>query len=244
MLKNLLSASLVFGVVAAGAMSGALAQTEAEFVAAFSGDWEIHDDAFALNSRRCRVGLVNAAADGRYRLDNSSCAGELAGATRWGIVEGQMVIFAGSELVVTLGGNQHRMSGSTRSGIPVVLERVTSASAVSERLQSAYRQSGCYYLGMTEACAPKSALGKPVAEAGASAARIKVIVNLNARSEPREDAGVIGVVPADTCVVTEACATAADGVWCRARFGERTGWLRKLVLRQNRWPVVTFVNQC
>jgi hypothetical protein len=37
---------------------------------------------------------------------------------------------------------------------------------------------------------------------------------------------------------------ASDGPWCRAKFGDTTGWLRKFAIRQNRWPIVTFANSC
>ncbi|MEO4000465.1 hypothetical protein [Mesorhizobium sp. CAU 1732] len=37
---------------------------------------------------------------------------------------------------------------------------------------------------------------------------------------------------------------ATDGAWCRAKFGERTGWMRKLALRQNRRAIVTFEDFC
>ncbi|HWK63640.1 MAG TPA: hypothetical protein VNS34_01795 [Rhizobiaceae bacterium] len=51
-------------------------------------------------------------------------------------------------------------------------------------------------------------------------------------------------MPTQTCVTTELCITSTDGPWCRAKFGERTGWMRKLALRQNRWAIVTFENFC
>jgi SH3-like domain-containing protein len=77
-----------------------------------------------------------------------------------------------------------------------------------------------------------------------SGARINVLVNLNARVEARDGAGILGVVPANTCIVADVCQEASDGVWCRARFGEDFGWLKKVALRQERWPVLTFTNQC
>lgn len=52
------------------------------------------------------------------------------------------------------------------------------------------------------------------------------------------------VVPINSCVATSTCVTASDGIWCRAEFGDSAGWLRKLAIRQNRWPVVTFQNGC
>jgi SH3-like domain-containing protein len=74
-----------------------------------------------------------------------------------------------------------------------------------------------------------AAQAAPPASEGAS---VQVLVNLNVRAEARDDAEVVGVVPSQTCVTTELCLTATDGAWCCAKFGERTGWMRKLALRQ------------
>lgn len=219
----------------------AAAQSEADFIKAFAGEWQIYDDAFATNAQNCRLTLLTDADTDRYKLENRSCSGELATVSRWGIADGQMVILAGTDIIATLGGSQHRMSGTSKAGRPLVLERVAAAAIVTP-LHAAYTASGCYYLGFSDRCAPESELAKPSAQDGN--ARINVVVNLNARAEAREDANIIGVVPANSCVVTDTCITASDGVWCRAQFGDRSGWLRKLALRQNRWPVVTFVNQC
>src|SRR5690606_3923551 len=140
------------------------------------------------------------------------------------------------------GGNQRRMTGATNAGAPVILDRV-GVRGNAAQLQAAYQAAGCYYLGFSDRCSAESELSKPVIAEG-QPTRINVLVNLNVRAEARDDASIVGVVPMNSCVVTDVCATAADGVWCRAQFGERTGWLRKLALRQNRWPIVTFANQC
>jgi SH3-like domain-containing protein len=102
------------------------------------------------------------------------------------------------------------------------------------------RASGCFYSGFTSSCAPANEIGKPAAEAPS----LKVLVNLNVRNEARDDAAVLGVIPASSCITAEVCLNAADGPWCRAQFDGKTGWFRKLALRQNRWPVVTFFNAC
>lgn len=241
---RLLPVSVVASVIFAAWATGASAQTEADFVAAFSGDWQIHDEGFAQGGQTCRMTLSGEAVESRYKLDRASCGGELAEVSGWGIAGGQMALFAGGdEPVVTLGGTQRRMSGSTISGAPVILERA-GAGAPAEQLQAAYRASGCYYLGFTNRCAAKADLAKPASVSQETRARVKVIVNLNVRAEAREDAGIIGVVPINSCVATNTCVTASDGVWCHAEFGDRTGWLRKLAIRQNRWPVVTFLNVC
>ena len=239
---RLVSIVVAAGALLAAAVSGASAQTEAEFVNAFAGDWQIHDSSYSRNGQRCQFNLMSEPEEGRYKLENKSCGGAFEQVTRWGIVDGQMIFVAGTDVVATLGGNQRRMTGATSAGEPVILDRAGARGGATQ-LQSAYQSAGCYYLGFSDSCAAETELSKPSAAEG-QPARINVLVNLNVRAEAREDANVVGVVPMNSCVVTEVCATAADGVWCRAQFGERTGWLRKLALRQNRWPIVTFVNQC
>jgi hypothetical protein len=218
---------LAAGLAAVFLLAGAAqAQTEADFVAAFSGDWQVYDDRFSEDGGRCRISLQQQAADGNYALTKDGCAGALAAVSNWGIVDAQMALLNGGDAVVLLGGNQRRMSGSTAQGEPVILERVGSAGMI-DALQAAYRLSGCYYL-------------EPVD----GEIRINVLANLNVRSEARDDAGILGVVPAQSCIVAETCVTASDGVWCRAAFGDRAGWLRQLALRQSRWPIVTYTNTC
>lgn len=232
-----------FALLGAFFATGAAAQSEADFVAAFAGEWRIHDEAFAQGVQICRITLTDQAEAGRYKLDKQTCGGDITAVTAWGISEGQMALFAGEEVAVTLGGTQRRMSGATKSGGAVVLDRV-GVAGIADQLQAARQAAGCYYLGFTNRCAVEADLAKPSEPGADQPARVNVIVNLNARAEARDDASVIGVIPVNSCVATSACVTASDGVWCRAEFGERAGWLRKLAVRQNRWPVVTFVNQC
>lgn len=239
-MQKFLAVLLVAGSASAVHATAASAQSEAEFVDAFSGEWRIHDETFAQGVQICRLNLRDEAAEGRYELEVQTCAGNLAEVSAWGIVEGQLALFAGEEVAATLGGTQRRLTGTTKSGNPVILDR---GSDVPDGLQTALAASGCYYLGFTDRCATDADLSKPAAEAD-TPARVNVIVNLNVRAEARDDAAVIGVAPVNSCIATSTCLAASDGVWCRAEFGERAGWLRKLALRQNRWPIVTFLNQC
>lgn len=234
--------------IAAAAMfaTPALAQTEAEFVEAFKGDWQIHDDGYALEGERCRITLSGdgvEGAEGVYGVTVQTCNLELADITGWRIADGQMILLAGENAVASLGGNQRRMSGNSAIGAPIILER-TGDNPLVDQLAAARQSSGCYFLGFTNTCVDEAQLAKPTVPSDGSGAKIGVLVNLNARAEARDDAAVIGVVPANSCIVTEVCSTASDGVWCRAQFGEVSGWLKKVALRQERWPVVTFVNQC
>ena len=227
----------------AGQASVASAQSEAEFVAVLAGQWEAYDDGYAVEGKHCIITLKDSKAGADYELSTESCGMELGMLNSWRIVEGQLGLVADGVVVASLGGNQFRMSGNSNIGAPVILDRVGETAAM-DRILDAYKSSGCYYLGFTSTCVDEAQLSKPAVPSDGSPARIGILVNLNVRAEAREDANVVGVVPANSCIVTEVCATASDGVWCRARFGEITGWLKKLALRQERWPVVTFVNQC
>lgn len=151
-----------------------------------------------------------------------------------------MTLFdAASEVIARLGGGLQRVSGTSASGAPLIYEKVGVAGNAAE-LESARRAGGCIYLGFTSKCADAEQAAPPAAER----ASVQVLVNLNVRAEARDDAEVVGVVPTQTCVTTELCMMATDGAWCRAKFGGKTGWMRKLALRQNRWAIVTFENSC
>lgn len=232
----------VLAIAALGATS-ALAQTEQEFVEVLTGDWAVHDDVYAVDGATCRVTLKSSKAAEDYELTTESCNLELGMLTGWRILDQQLALVAGDAIIATLGGNQFRMSGSSNIGAPVILDRA-GEQAPPDPIRRAHEISGCYYLGFTSTCADEAQLSKPAIPADGAAARIGVLVNLNVRTEARDDAEIVGVVPANSCIVTETCATASDGVWCKARFGEAAGWLKKVALRQERWPVLTFVNQC
>lgn len=236
---------LLVGLLGLGvaAPSTVLAQTEQEFVEVLAGDWQVFDDVYAVDGKKCRITLKTEKVETDYALGIESCGLELGMLTAWRIVEGQLALVADGGVIALLGGNQFRMSGNSNIGAPVILDRA-GENASMQSIAQARQSSGCYYLGFTNTCVDEAQLGKPQVPADGSAASIGVLVNLNVRVEAREDAEVAGVVPANSCIVTDACSEAADGVWCRARFGESTGWLKKLALRQERWPVVTFVNQC
>ncbi|MFD2648831.1 hypothetical protein ACFSX5_13660 [Devosia albogilva] len=222
---------------------GALAQAEADFVAAFAGDWQVVDDLYGVDGKTCSITLSDEGTDGVYGLTSSNCNLELSGLTGWRITEGQMVLLAGEQEVAALGGNQGRMSGNSAIGAPIILDRAGDNQLASE-VTAALESSGCYYLGFTSVCADDAQLSKPKISNDGSPANISVLVNLNARVEARDDADVLGVVPAGSCIVTDICMDAADGAWCRASFGDQQGWLKKVALRQQTWPVITFVNQC
>jgi hypothetical protein len=219
----------------------ALAQSEADFIAAFSGKWQVYDQHMATGKTPCQLDLSNLGTDGKLAVSPNGCAAPLSDARNWTIEGSQLVLYnATPAVVVKLGGNQKRITGSTDAGLPIILER-QGGDGTAALLLAASNASGCYYLGYGTKCADKSELGPPDMSAGA---KVSVQVNLNAHGEPRSDANTVGTVPMGTCIAVQVCVVASDGPWCRATIGTQTGWLRKLTIRQNRWPVVAFTNSC
>ncbi len=226
-----------------GLAAPASAQSEQDFVTALVGDWAVYDDAYSVAGKTCQVTLKPDANENGYALTTSDCRLEIADLTSWRIANQQLVLAIGPTQIAALGGNQIRMSGDTGIGAPLILDRI-GANALVAAITKAREASGCFYLGFSTTCADDAQLQKPVATADGAAPRLGIAVNLNVRDEARDTADVIGVVPANSCIIAETCVNAVDGVWCRAQFGEVKGWLKKLALRQDKWPIVTFVNQC
>lgn len=221
----------------------ALAQSQADFVNAFSGKWQIYEQRLAAGSGMCKRDL-SSDADGAYMaLTTADCAAPLASATAWSIEGSQMVLYhAGNKALVKLGGNQKRVTGTSEDNTPIILERV-GGDGTAAQLQATYNASGCYYLGYTQTCASRGEMGEPN-PAPDGRIQIKLTTNLGVHSEPRSDSDVIGTAKKGSCVAVDTCTMASDGPWCRAKFGQSTGWLRKFTLRQKRWPVITFTNAC
>ena len=222
----------------------ALAQSEADFVKAFAGNWAVFDSGFASGDGRCGLTLSDKIDNGSYALQSQNCGGELTGASKWGIADGQLAIFDDKGAVLAhLGGNQRRVSGTTASDKPIVIDRADGLGA-GDAIAAAVKARGCFYLGFSSKCAPEAELANPFSTRPEAQKKISVVVNLNVRSEARDDAGILGVIAQNACVTVERCLTASDGVWCQAKFGDKDGWVRKLTLRQNKWPIVTFTNSC
>lgn len=98
----------------------------------------------------------------------------------------------------------------------------------------------CYFSGYSDVCADTAATEAPAFTE--DTASIQVLVSLNVSNESRRDAPVIGTIPPDSEVNVNLCLTASDGLWCRARFGDQSDWMAKSAIRQEEWPVITFVN--
>ena len=152
-----------------------------------------------------------------------------------------MLLGKDGSAVAALGGNQRRITGVI-AGAPrgAIVVESGSGDGNSARLNQAVSRHGCVSRGFTDRCIQGGNLvGPDFAED--SEGVIEVIVNLNVRAQPRHDAPVIGTVPRAAKITVSECLLASDGVWCAAQFGEEIGWLARTGLRQNEWPVATFV---
>jgi len=222
--------------------SPALAQSQADLIKAFAGKWQVYDQRLSTGAGKCSLDFGIAASGGAMLLSASNCAAPLGSAVAWLIDGNQLVLDdAQGKPIVRLGGNQKRITGTTEAGLPLIIER-PGGDGTGIRLQGAYNVSGCYYLGYSQNCAPESQLARPLTEAGP--AKVHVEVNAALHSEPRSDANTVGTVKQGACVAVNACTVASDGPWCRIALPSGSAWLRKMALRQSRWPIITFTNGC
>lgn len=236
---------LVIALSVVGAMMGganAQSQGGTDFVTTFAGQWQTFDPVAADGSGICTITLDQLSIAGALSARAGDCSADLAGTSQWEIVENQIVLSGGDgRELARFGGNPRRLTGETVSGLPLVLE-ARGGDGAAQQIQSALNAAGCLYLGYTTKCASPRDEDRPPLSEGAG--RVQVLVDLNARTTPRSDARVLGVVKQDTCLIVNQCTMASDGVWCRADFNGGTGWVSKLAIRQQKWPVVTYLNDC
>ena len=242
-MKQQASLAALVGLLAA--LSGnAFAQSTDEFAKAFSGEWFVFDPGFRDGNQTCQVTLDTGTKGARFLASTNNCGAALASVATWGILENQLGLFTNEgKPLAKLGGNQLRVTGETLSNnIGLIFERA-QGDGNNVQISAALDRYGCFFDGFSNQCTNKADLGKPEPTADA-VPQVKVIVNLNIRSQPRRNSQPIGTVSKDTCVKVTQCLTASDGIWCSAQFGEKTGWLSKTALRQDKWPVITFRNSC
>ena len=220
------------------------AQTEEELVQAFSGDWIVVDSKFTTDSSPCRIRLEEASSiDPGWRQSDigANCAASILPRSLWRIEEGKILLRSpDGEPLAELGGEPTRLTGDF-FGDPdaIILEREAGSGAKADLVKAISRHR-CYFLGYTDTCAQSTATQAPDLAEGPSS--IDVLVDLNVRSQPRREAATIGAVPAGSEVMVNLCFSTSDGIWCRAQFGEQSGWMAKSAIRQGEWPVLTFVN--
>ena len=245
--RRTLMATLALTLCVAG-VSAARAQSAEAFVKAFSGQWYVFDNAYSSGPEPCglQLGTEGAGDPKRYEAKAESCTAPLSALTKWHIEEGQLQLLdAEGTTIAQLGGNQLRVTGDLGDGSRAVIAERGAGNQDTAALAAAIRKHRCVYSGFTSTCAEKADLQAPemTGDDGAFSS-VGVLVKLNVRNQPRNDAPVIGVLNEGTCLKVNYCTTASDGVWCRARFGAQSGWVKKTALRQSEWPVMTYANSC
>lgn len=226
----------------------AFAQTRAELVTAFAGDWFVFEPSHASGTDPCQLTLNadNAEAGAAMPLGNAGCSADLSSLETWNVEDGRLVLFTSTGTpLVELGGTQLRLTGTLdASGLAIVAER-SGGDGANIEIANAVQRHRCYYLGVTDNCAAEADLQPPVFAGEAPAlASVETLGTLVVRSQPRRDAPEVGRIPQGTCVRVNQCLVATDGTWCRARFGDVTAWLARNAVRQNEWPILTFRNGC
>lgn len=239
---SFLSASFGLMLGLMGNQTPAAAQSQEQFIKAFSGKWQTLDTSYSRGSL-CSIDLLTQKQGSGYEISIQGCDGDITEIASWGIVENQLAMLDdGGAIRIRLGGNQNRMTGQTISGRAVIFERAgTEISAVSAETIS---KGACLYLGYTASCAEPDDLADITPPPGSDVLSAQVLVNLNARAEARSDAPVVAVVQKNTCVVVEQCLQASDGRWCKARIQNASAWIKQQAVRAKRWPVLTFKGSC
>lgn len=223
-------------LVLALAAAAAPAQESPDFLEAFSGEWYVFEASARSGGDPCRIDLEQAGAP-PYPARSAGCTAPLGDIAAWRIEDGMISLSAGEgDRVATLGGSQFRLTGEFSSGSDGLIMERPQGDGTSAQLAAAVRRHGCYYAGFGSDCASPEALAAPPKGPG----RIEALANVNVRTQPRRGAEIIGVVPQGATISTQTCLQASDGYWCRAAFGEETGWIAKSALRQEQWPVITF----
>ena len=202
---------------------------------------------FSVNASPCKLTfdtdpLINEDLRERRVDVDTNCAAPFSSQTlQWRVLGGKILLQrTDGNRLAELGGNPDRLSGDLNAPIDAVILERKAGSDYKRGLVSALRRHKCYYLGYSAECADDAATRAP--QAGADANNINILVDLNVRSQPRRNAAVVGVVPRNSKISVNLCLEASDGVWCRAGFGEVAGWMAKSVIRDEEWPVITFID--
>ena len=232
-----LSSGLLFSCLATGQ---AAAQSADAVAKAFAGRWITYDRNFS-EQKSCEMEFASQKAGDLYPIAKQGCRGALAEISGWRIQNNQLVFVSQDNKAVALvGGNQERLSGTIlQSKLPVIFERLE----VAQKIEKARKSIECSYVGYSQTCASPRDFAPPAATIG-SPSPIQVLVNLNARMEPRNNASVQAVLKPNACVSAEVCTVASDGLWCKVKTENGDAWIKKQAVRQQRWPVITFKNGC
>nr|WP_321979834.1 AprI/Inh family metalloprotease inhibitor [uncultured Cohaesibacter sp.] len=232
-----LSSLFCLGILVPGT---AQAQTPEAVAKAFAGNWITYDRHFA-EQKSCELTFSAQKSGDLYPITKKGCSGDLADIAGWRIQNNQLVFMSSANTAIALvGGNQERLSGTIlQNKLPIIIERLE----VAQKIEKARKSIQCSYIGYSQTCASPRDFAPPAASIG-SPSPVQILVNLNARTEPRNNATIKTVLKPNACVSAEVCTVASDGLWCKVKIENGDAWIKKQTVRQQRWPVITFKNGC
>ena len=240
MFKSLSRISLPFLVLTITMTLQTQAQSTNAVAKAFAGQWITFDTAHSGDGN-CTFTFSEAKQGELYPIKPANCLGDVASVAGWRIQNNQLILArADASPLAVVGGNQERLSGSMVSTkAPLIIEKYDLA----QKIAKARKSIGCSYVGYSQTCATPRQFSPPPATVGAPAS-LKILVNLNARTEPRNNARIVTVLKPQTCVSATVCSLASDGLWCKIKAEDKEAWIKKQAVRQKKWPIITFENDC
>lgn len=222
------------------AQNSAQAQSNEAVAKAFAGRWITYDRNFA-DEKSCVLSFSAKKTGDLYPITKKGCSGALADIAGWRIQNNQLVFMSNANSAIALvGGNQERLSGTIlQSKLPIIIERLE----IAQKIENARKSIQCSYIGYSQRCASPRDFAPPAASIS-SPSPVQILVNLNARIEPRNNATIQTVLKPKACVSAIVCTVASDGLWCKVKTENGDAWIKKQTVRQQRWPVITFKNGC
>jgi hypothetical protein len=210
------------------------AQQAHDYPSIFSGDWVSYATDFSTGAP-CQISLSSQSVGSGYGVETQHCRAELAQSAIWAIDQSQLVLRTSEEtLLFRLGGSPAVLSGESHpKGDPLIIERAQVAKDRYDQRKSI----GCSYLGYSQTCAQPEDYAPPTEN-------IKILVDLNGRAEPRDDAPIVTIKPEKTCLSSETCTQSSSGLWCKTSVDSKILWIKKQTERQSNWHVITFLSGC
>ncbi|SNY93694.1 Protease inhibitor Inh [Cohaesibacter sp. ES.047] len=230
--------SLLLGLIHA---SSAQAQSTNAIAQAFKGQWVTYDRSFAADTGLCTLTFSATRKGEIYPISQSNCTGEITSIVGWSIVKNQLVfVDQDNKPLAKVGGNQGRLSGTmTQNNKPVIFEN----AKIAKKINAARESISCAYVGYSQICAKPQEFSPPPVSPGAETP-IKILVNLNARVEPRNDAEAVATLKPQSCAQALTCSRASDGLWCKIKHENKQLWIKKQAVRLKKYPIITFQNGC
>lgn len=213
-------------------------RAEPRAIDVLSGHWYVFDPKFSVGAFACRIDLSKTATETYPEARSAHCAFPFNSAARWGYENGRLrILDRDGKEIADLGGSVTRLSGAL-GGAPgeVILEKVDAASD-AKGIKTAIAQFGCVFHGYTQDCSlPEPEAADPGRIEGR---RVRTLTKLNVRAHPGLKAKIVGYIDKDVELSTDYCLRTSAEIWCKATFGDKSGWMTSIALREGKWAVRT-----